>query len=115
MLMQQAQGTDVIGLIRTQRPELIACVLEGTLYELEKLATGSSKTARNALLAHKIAQQHLKILSQSIHYVDDALIAYAREHKSIILTRDRQLQKRARQENIAVLTLAANSKLHVVA
>ena len=105
-LLTLATGSGLLELIHEQLPEYEPTIVSGVLQELQKLAVGSSKDALAAKLAINIInKQDLKTLTNSTSYVDAALIAVASREDAII-TLDKELQKRARKQHIAVFTIA---------
>ncbi len=115
ILMLQ-QEHDVLGQLRTEYPHMQLTVLEGTLHELERLTTqGSGADKQKARLAqHLISRQHLNMVPQSNNHVDDALCEYALHNQGIIVTQDKELQRRARAQRIPVLAIKRSGRLYAV-
>lgn len=100
-------------------------VIEPVMQELERLAESNSRDGRAAKLGLAIVQAKLKsssepfitrllfkkeiplkMVSSSIKYADDAIIAIAEEKpKSIVATLDRGLQRRLLNKDIRIITL----------
>lgn len=115
ILVAVADGVDVLGQLEEEYPHLQACVMERVMDELDDIRrTGTGKQKRAAKLAQQlISQQDLKKVSHSVTHVDDALLAAA-DKKDVIVTLDRDLQRRARKQGLRVLTIA-NHRLKPVA
>ncbi len=88
------------------------CVLEGTLEELQELAEGNSKKARDAKLGYVLAEQKgLKKLRGSQDHVDDALVNMV-DDETLIATQDKELKQRVKEKGGKVITV--RNKQHLV-
>ncbi len=83
-------------------------VLGAVKGELENLAEHAKKLKR-ARSPAKIALELLRSRAKTIHYVekgkgtDDLILDYAKKNGCIVLTNDRELQKRLEKEGVAVI------------
>lgn len=84
--------------------------------ELEKLAEkGSPKTRKNASYALKLAEK-CRLVEVNEKYVgspDDVIVQMAREWNCPVFTNDRQLRKRLRNINVAVIYVRQKSRLEI--
>ena len=79
--------------------------------ELKRLERKSGpKKSMIARTAINIANLKLKVVSVvNSHYVDDAIVHYASEHRCAAATIDRKLKRRLLSNNIAVITVTNNN------
>lgn len=84
--------------------------------ELEKLAEkGSPKMRKNASYALKLAEK-CRLVEVNEKYVgspDDVIVQAAREWNCSVFTNDRQLRKRLRNINVAVIYVRQKSRLEI--
>ena len=84
--------------------------------ELEKLAErGSPKMRKNASYALKLAEK-CRLVEVNEKYVgspDDVIVQMAREWNCPVFTNDRQLRKRLRNINVAVIYVRQKSRLEI--
>lgn len=100
--------------------DLIGCfepiVLSVTIEELKKLSVkGSEKTRRQALLAMELTKR-CKIIHVDVKFgekYDDIILRIAKEENCIVATNDRELRRKLRKSNIAVIFLRQKSHLQI--
>jgi len=131
LLLPVTENVDVYDLIKKlmdEPYELI--VLEGSLYEIEKIISRGGRTAKNASLAlqlmrvrmsedqhhllekfdlpplnkHNSLEKALKIVRSSKRYVDDAILDFA-DDETLVCTLDAGLKRRLKNSKISVITL----------
>lgn len=79
------------------------CVLEASIEELNKLAIGATKEAKQAKLALTLIK-HAKFKHIAGEgYVDDLIVEVAKEGNLIVATQDRELKKRLKGTPLLVL------------
>ena len=109
MLMMPGQGVDIFALIdATLQENYDMFVVFSTYYELKQIAEGHKKVKGkekfNAKLGYIMAhQRNVRQLADKGKNVDDSLVAYANK-KTIIVTLDRELQRRVKEKGGRVLT-----------
>lgn len=105
-LITLASQSRLLDALERQLPYREIRILEGVLRELESLAASNGKDGRAAKLAAAIVKkQDLKTTGHSQSHVDTALLAVAGED-DVIITLDKELQKRAKAAGIGVFTIA---------
>ena len=84
------------------------CIYEGTVTELEKIASTNNRDKPNANVALSlIKQKNLKRLKNSLGYVDKIILENA-DKNTIVCTQDKELRSLLKKQHIKTITLRNN-------
>ncbi|HII29573.1 hypothetical protein AUJ69_03600 [Candidatus Woesearchaeota archaeon CG1_02_47_18] len=98
------------------------CVLEGSIGELKRLASGIGKKSRAAALALKLVEKKgLRILrtaklfkAEAYHptsTVDDMILALAERGNLVVATQDKELKRRLKALDVPIVVMRQKSYL----
>ena len=98
---------DEISRVVPERHEL--ATLDNVIAELEKLTARKEPNA--ALAMQLVTHKKVSIYKGKRIQCDDALVEFAKEKGAMICTQDKELKKKAKSQNIRVITIKNKSHL----
>jgi rRNA-processing protein FCF1 len=112
LLLPGRSGTSILDLLEREGFALV--VLKPVLDELTKLAQDRSQTASSARLALSlIKQKGLKVVSSSVRYADEAIVAYCTKTGAHAATADLALRRELRSAGIPLVSVNRSGKLTI--
>lgn len=87
-------------------------VLTSVLKELEGIARGCGSSGRAARLGLTLAQRCSIVEDGGLQErVDDAIVSFAQEHRTVVVTDDRALRRALMNNRVPVISVRARKKL----
>ncbi len=93
-----------------------AVVPTGVLAELKKISEHAGKNALAARLALKIIEVNKGklVFEKSDGIVDDWILGFAKKHRAIVCTNDKQLRMNSKKAKLRTVTMKSKSKLGII-
>jgi rRNA-processing protein FCF1 len=89
-------------------------ILKEVRAELEGLARGRGKDAAAARYGLVLAEQCTVVPSEDGRSVDDKIVSYAKAHRCLVFSDDRELRNRLLDLQIPVISLIGKKKLDII-